>query len=87
VSALDYAYWLEDPGHSWLAVPMDEVIESGCEVSVFSYVKDNHVYLEEDCDAPAFLDALDIPHSRVANLERVQGNPRGWRTYPFAVRP
>jgi hypothetical protein len=46
-----------DPGHAWLEVPRAEVVASGAEISHYSYYdpKTDMAYLEEDCDAFAFL--------------------------------
>lgn len=51
--------WIEDPGHSWLCVPKKEVVESGADISVYSYQdpETGMAYLEEDCDACIFLAA------------------------------
>lgn len=49
-----------DPGHSWLAVPivdLDDVGLTRADFSVFSYVKNEIAYLEEDCDAFVFVNA------------------------------
>lgn len=53
-----YPYWVEDPGHSWLAVPVSEVLESGAIISSYSYTDGAIAYLEEDCDAGAYLQAV-----------------------------
>lgn len=49
-----------DPGHGWLAVKMKEILELGIEkdISTYSYIKGNTVYLEEDCDAGLFFNAM-----------------------------
>lgn len=47
--------FISDPGHGWLEVTMAEVRRLGVKPSLYSYVNQNMVYLEEDCDAPAFL--------------------------------
>ena len=52
-----------DPGHGWLEVPRNLLIESGIigKVSRYSYQDTHaphHVYLEEDCDASLFVDAM-----------------------------
>lgn len=53
---IDMEYlWREDPGHAWLQVPIDDVKKSGIKVSAFSYQHGNHIFLEEDSDATAFL--------------------------------
>ena len=54
----EIVFW-EDPGHGWLQVPIKLVNtlvkEEGMKVSKFSYEDDNYAYLEEDCDASAFI--------------------------------
>jgi len=49
-----------DPGHAWLKVPRKVLEASGvaATISGYSYQRREHVYLEEDCDAPKLLDAL-----------------------------
>ena len=55
-----------DAGHGWLEVPYRDLLNAGLhmsQVSGFSYaqVTDQYVptlYLEEDCDMPLFLNAL-----------------------------
>ena len=46
-----------DPGHSWLEVDFNELVKLGInkKITAWSYYKGNNVYLEEDCDAPLFL--------------------------------
>jgi hypothetical protein len=48
-----------DPGHGWLAVKLSDLKMLGIEseISSYSYVKGKTAYLEEDCDAPAFIRA------------------------------
>ena len=57
---LDY-YFYSDPGHGWLAVNYDELVELGIQdkISSYSYVKCNTDYLEEDCDMAEFMNALE----------------------------
>ena len=50
-----------DPGHGWLEVPrslLDTLCIAG-DVSKYSYIDGAHAYLEEDCDAPRLLRALE----------------------------
>ncbi len=46
--------FISDPGHGWLRVPRRIFDLVGSEASSCSYVDRNFIYLEEDCDAPAF---------------------------------
>jgi len=49
-----------DPGHAWLQVPLDEIerLAVGKKISNYSYRNAYYAFLEEDCDASVFLDAL-----------------------------
>lgn len=51
--------FVSDPGHGWLEVPMSTIRYLGIEnkISGYSYRKGDTAYLEEDCDAPVFIDA------------------------------
>lgn len=52
-----YTYFT-DPGHGWLKVPADDLVQLHIEdkVSYCSYISPSgkFAYLEEDCDAPMF---------------------------------
>jgi hypothetical protein len=52
--------FIEDPGHGWLKVPMMDLMVSGVmgKITSYSYYTRDHAYLEEDCDAGTFIDAL-----------------------------
>ena len=52
--------WIADSGHAWLKVSIDEInaLNIGHKISDYSYILGETVYLEEDCDAPLFIDAL-----------------------------
>lgn len=56
---LDY---FQDPGHGWLAVPVSLLRSLGiaAQVSRYSYISRDGLtaYLEEDCDAHRFMDAM-----------------------------
>lgn len=51
-----------DGGHAWLRVPLSVLNIMGIadKVSRYSYIRDNNVYLEEDCDLTLFIDSLGI---------------------------
>jgi hypothetical protein len=52
--------YLQDPGHGWLIVPASLVRDLGVTPSHYSYIDraSGYAYLEEDCDAGAFMRAL-----------------------------
>jgi hypothetical protein len=49
-----------DAGHAWLKVPKNAVETLGIadRITCYSYRKSDAVYLEEDCDAPLFVEAF-----------------------------
>jgi hypothetical protein len=53
--------WISDPGHGWLAVPITQLEALGIanRISRYSYKHEATAYLEEDCDAPLYLAALE----------------------------
>jgi len=52
--------WFSDPGHAWLQVGWDLINDlKWTNVSKYSYYDDEFVYLEEDSDAPKFLEFLN----------------------------
>lgn len=52
--------FINDPGHGWLRVPYQDLVKSGVEskITMYSYRSREFAYLEEDCDAGTFLQAL-----------------------------
>lgn len=75
-----------DPGHGWLAVPLRIYLKSGIVASRFSYMnrQGTTVFLEEDCDAGLFIDAMKAQgveikmtghhtnrQSKIRNMDRI----------------
>jgi len=54
--------YLQDPGHGWLIAPAALVRQLGCTPSRYSFIDHaaDLAYLEEDCDAGAFMHALRL---------------------------
>ena len=51
--------WHSDSGHAWLEVPLSAIPPKVLKnISQFSYMNGNKAYLEEDCDAGLFLEAV-----------------------------
>jgi len=49
-----------DPGHGWLEVPrglLDTLGIAG-DISDYSYIRGDRAFLEEDCDASRFVEAM-----------------------------
>jgi len=59
------------PSHSWLRVPVAEIQRLRLEgrISRFSYVSNEHYYLETDSDMTKFLDARDRENRSVSDWE------------------
>jgi hypothetical protein len=55
----DHNFW-NDPGHGWLEVQISDLklLEIEKKISGYSYRKDGKAYLEEDCDASIYINAL-----------------------------
>jgi hypothetical protein len=75
-----------DPGHGWLAVKLSDLKMLGIEseISSYSYVKGMTAYLEEDCDAPAFIRAASAKGITVEVREGPQRDRspiRSFRSY------
>lgn len=63
--------FLEDPGHGWLKVSLEELHELGIanQISHYSYQDGRFAYLEEDCDAPRFLAAKEAAGQKVRRVD------------------
>jgi hypothetical protein len=53
--------YIHDPAHGWLEVPMADIETLGIrpDISNCSFIAGADAYLEEDCDAAVYLNALD----------------------------
>lgn len=74
-----------DPGHAWVAVPMEAVTKLGIqdEISAYSYLHNNIAYLEEDMDAQIFENVYEQKMGRGKPLyDRVPGESTFIREYP-----
>ena len=55
-----------DDGHGWLEIPVNEIPKSLLpQISKFSYRNLSTAYLEEDCDAPLIMHALNINNEQI----------------------
>lgn len=62
-----------DPGHGWLEVDWSHLKRLGMnpsEFSKYSYRDGNTFYLEEDCDAPKFIEKFEARHGKLRFIER-----------------
>ena len=70
--------FISDPGHGWLEVTRQELERLGIlnQITGCSFQKGGLVYLEEDCDAPRFLDAKENAGEKVDSklIREIIGN-------------
>lgn len=67
----------EDSGHGWLEVPIALCRELGLQgkITGYSYCRGHNLYLEEDCDASTFIDAMVAKTGRSwEDLKQLQKN-------------
>lgn len=57
-------YWVADPGHEWLVVPLS-LARKVPGISSFSYQGGGKAYLEGDCDAAKFISFYGIDRSTI----------------------
>jgi hypothetical protein len=82
--------YLQDPGHGWLIVSRDDLIDAGMSSGDFSscsYVKEDSLALEEDCDMPRFLKRLDergIPYRLREQHTKGDAYVRRWASNPIS---
>ena len=71
----------EDPGHGWLAVPLELLDRLGLldQVSRYSYLRGRYAHLEEDCDYSLFARAMNdrglfftVKHHHTDNRSRIR---------------
>lgn len=78
-----------DPSHGWLRVPLKMLAKLGIadKISSFSYVRTVYAYLEEDLDAPLFLEALKNSGKTVKFVERNTNRVSRIRNYtPYGFK-
>lgn len=81
----EYRY-ISDPGHGWLEVPRSQIVGLGIEkdISRYSYQRGHVVYLEEDCDMPKFITAMESHGVTVKTIDVYQENTP-IRNYPSYI--
>lgn len=63
--------FVADPGHAWLAVDYESIVNVGLSPADFSgcsYVSELGMYLEEDSDASKFIVAYTNRYGRAPNI-------------------
>lgn len=79
-----------DPGHAWLVVKraiVEEVVGTLTCISEYSYEQGKSLYLEEDCDAPFFLEMCAAQGIEVEIEDRHSNRRSPIRSYDRINRP
>lgn len=81
---MDKFYFYSDPGHAWLEVHIATLKALGIQhkISGYSYRQDNLCYLEEDCDAPIFLEAYKNTYGTTPKILEEYQEDTPIRRYP-----
>jgi len=66
--------WISDAGHGWLRVDKSNYIRSNFRASSYSYYDDEFVYLEEDCDAPLYINEHNVTNYRTLPEDYYDGD-------------
>ena len=76
-----------DPGHGWVAVKRNLLVELGIleKITSYSYQKGQTVYLEEDCDYTTLVETLKTRGITVELIEKYTNNRSPIRSYPSFV--
>jgi hypothetical protein len=79
-----------DPGHGWIKVPLELLVELGIAhlITGYSYMTTTHAYLEEDCDMGTFIKAMNernIPFMFVDHYTNHQSSIRSMEPYRAAL--
>lgn len=76
--------WIIDAGHAWLRVDLGEHPTARDYSTGFGYIQEPaFIYLEEDCEAVAFIESLGSPDwSAVANLPATEFEIAPCRSLP-----
>lgn len=63
----------EDPGHSWLEVPINhlKMLDVDQKISGYSYQHDGKAYLEEDCDMWVFMEAYKTKRGNYPEIKSI----------------
>jgi len=70
-----------DAGHGWMKVPRAIVRAIGLtesDFSAYSYADADHLYLEEDCDAPAFAQAFEVMKGVPLDVAEIDDGPESF---------
>jgi hypothetical protein len=71
-----------DPSHGWLEIPATDVHALHLTPSEYSYINGDKAYLEEDCDANAYLERAKSAGWVINITEKYTDTDSVIRTYP-----
>ena len=73
-----------DPGHAWLKVPIADLFRLGIsdKISSYSYVHNDSAYLEEDCDASIYIEAIAPEEFEIKEIFKGNTPIRNYARYP-----
>lgn len=76
-------HFYSDPGHGWAKVKRELLydLEIAQDISSYSYIRGDYVYLEEDCDLSALCRALDKRNIPVKFINHNANKPSKIRSY------
>lgn len=77
-----------NPGHAWLRVPHSLIEKVGVtnQISSYSYKTKLYGYLEEDCDAPRFLDAAEKAGLTLSIVDKYSENYSPYKHVSFTCQ-
>jgi hypothetical protein len=76
--------FISDPSHAWLEVDRGEYPDAINFSTGFGYINGRTIYLEEDVEAPAFLESLKAQGIQFDIVEKTYEN---WHGRMFARNP
>ena len=78
-------FYYTDPGHGWFAVKRADCEKLGFleKISTYSYQRGKTVYLEEDCDASLYFDALKVRGILPQYIEKNTDKRHPIRSYDY----
>jgi hypothetical protein len=79
-------HFYNDPGHGWMKTTRETLIKYGVmdKISQYSYQKGPFVWLEEDCDAPTLIKAVEANGAEVKLFDHYCNSESHIRKlYPF----
>ena len=83
--------YIQDSGHGWFKVKLTQLHKLGIEndISTYSYQRGEWAYLEEDCDASKYFEALKLtgqPVPKIVDKIKREGHSK-IRSYDHYVTP